>query len=158
MRRRNNQNNYQQYNYAANRGQPNGYHSQDEIRKVSAKQRYLFSPNWKNQCICLCLEQLIQRIVINGQTRVSLKSQNVITLLQQLAKRHRLYIIHLLPSDVINNLNSDKPYEQSQYELDIINLLHQQSGLPKHKILFCTTQKGKSSMVRQLMPTLYIDS
>jgi len=32
------------------------------------------------------------------------------------------------------------------------------AGLLSHKILFCTTQKGKSSMVRQLLPTLYVDN
>lgn len=118
--------------------------------------------NWENQCICLCLEQLIDHNISNGENLVSFKNEFIINLLKNLAKKHRLYIIHLLPNDVQLKLNNDKPYEQSKYEEDVISLFEKSgiinSGLPKHKILFCTTKKGKSSMVRQLMPTLYMDS
>eukprot|EP01083_Nonionella_stella_P002098 6028_1 len=134
--------------------------ARDEIRRLTAKQRYLESKNWENQCICLCLEQLINRDLSNNT--VSFKSTEIVSLLKELARKHRLYIIHLLPFDIRSKLDNDKPGEQSTYESDVIQLFVKNEivkcGLPKHKILFCTTQKGKSSMVRQLMPTLYIDS
>lgn len=148
---RNNRNNNQSFN-----------NSRDEIRRLSPKKRYLQSKNWENQCICLCLEQLINHDISSGENIVTFKSELIVNLLKTLSKIHRLHIIHLLPNDVISKLNKDKPYQKSKYEKDVIGLFVKhgiiQSGLPKYKILFCTTQKGKSSMVRQLMPTLYIDS
>eukprot|EP00484_Ammonia_sp_Unknown_P012282 CAMPEP_0197078746 /NCGR_PEP_ID=MMETSP1384-20130603/213277_1 /TAXON_ID=29189 /ORGANISM="Ammonia sp." /LENGTH=256 /DNA_ID=CAMNT_0042517615 /DNA_START=709 /DNA_END=1479 /DNA_ORIENTATION=+ len=166
-RGRRNANNADHNQYANARGAAGGnnqalYNARDEIRRLSARQRYLESSNWANQCICLCLEQLIDHNVSNGRHLVSFKHEQIVVLLKQLANKHRLYIIHLLPNDVIATLNNDRPYEQSEYELDVINLFVKHAivdhGLAKHKILFCTTRKGKSSMVRQLMPTLYIDS
>ena len=86
----------------------------------------------------------------------------ILELLKALARKHRLFIIHLLPQCIISKLDANKPHEQSQYEKDVIELFESnkmaECGLPTHKIMFCTTQKGKSSMVRQLMPTLYIDN
>eukprot|EP01083_Nonionella_stella_P294805 1002005_1 len=131
-------------NYGRGRGGSTSYASRDEIRRLTAKQRYLKSRNWENQCICLCLEQLINTDITTN--KISFKNQQIILLLKQLSKKHRLYIIHLLPKDIISKLNNDKPSEKSNYEIDVINLFktHQiiQSGLPIHKILFCTTQKG----------------
>ena len=100
--------------------------------------------------------------ISTSNNMVSFKSMEIVSLLKQLAQKHRLYVIHLLPPQIISTLNKDKPSEKSQYEIDVVQLFERhgivQSGLAAHKILFCTTQKGKSSMVRQLMPTLYIDS
>ena len=132
--------------------------------RLSAKQRYLQSKNWENQCICLCVEQLTFRDIScsSSPSGLSFQSEDIVLLLRRLARRHRLHIIHLLPEDVISALNMDSPYEKSQYEKDALALFVDhgivESGLPSHKILFCTTKKGKSSMVRQLLPTLYIDS
>ena len=100
--------------------------------------------------------------ISTSNNMVSFKSMEIVSLLKQLAQKHRLFVIHLLPPQIISTLNKDKPSEKSQYEIDVVQLFERhgivQSGLAAHKILFCTTQKGKSSMVRQLMPTLYIDS
>merc|ERR1711933_471154 len=134
----------------------------DEIRKLSARQRYLESKNWENQCICLALCSVMDYDISSTSNMVSFKSMEIVSLLKQIAKKHRLYVIHLLPREITEKLDKDEPAEKSQYEIDVVQLFERhgivQSGLPVHKILFCTTQKGKSSMVRQLMPTLYVDS
>merc|ERR1712039_799700 len=106
----------------------------DEIRTLSAKDRYLNRKTWENQCICLCLEQLIDRNESNNS--VTFKN-GMIALLKSLARKHRLFIIHLLPRNIIATLNEDKPYEKSQYEKNVIQLFEankmSECGLPTHK-------------------------
>ena len=106
----------------------------------------------------LCGHQLVNIIEINNEFTIEFNN-GIIDLLSRLAKRHRLYILfHLrngLPYD------DNKPNEMGPFEKYFINEC-EKAGIcqfiEKHKILFCTTHKGKSAMVRQLNPTLYFDS
>ena len=52
------------HQYGVHNSNSSLFHERDEIRRLSARQRYLQSRNWENQCICLCLEQLIDHDIL----------------------------------------------------------------------------------------------
>merc|ERR1719400_2419857 len=85
----------------------------DEIRRLSARQRYLESKNWENQCICLALCTVMDHDISSSNNMVSFKSMERVSLLKQLAQKHRLYVIHLLPREVVSKLDKDNPSKKS---------------------------------------------
>eukprot|EP01084_Bolivina_argentea_P080836 146395_1 len=90
-RGRNNNNAYNNRNRFNNLNNLNNrYNARDEIRRISAKIRYLQNKNWENQCICICLEQLIDHNISSGQNIVTFKNMKIVSLLKQLASKHRL--------------------------------------------------------------------
>merc|ERR1712190_268177 len=72
-RRRRRDNNGNANNNNAARLMRNMQSTRDEIRTICAKDRYLNNKSWANQCICMCLDQLIDRDESNNNS-VSFKS------------------------------------------------------------------------------------
>jgi len=160
---------YDEQQQRSNRNNPNQINANDqienninqnEIKTKSPKIRYFQLKQWKNQSIVISLDTLIK--IEWSNLNINFVSINEIEIIKALTSRHRLYMIYQIPLNYYNSLTEQyQTQEFSILEQKIIEKFTQEglftNTFQKHKLLFCSNEKGKSAMVRQLLPTLYID-
>ena len=108
------------------------------MNKHSPGKRFL--KLWENRPICFTLDVIARRLSQGGQ--FILRDRDI---LHRLLTRHQVFIIHMSAED----------------ESDVVRKCVEELypfGLKEHRVMFCSTQKGKQAMGRQLNPEIYFDT